>query len=56
MQSNEEILVRALQQCHDEADHTLGTEADEPLEIARANAEEIKRIAKRALKETGFSS
>ncbi len=39
-----------LKQIHDEADHILGTEAENFKEIARKNAQEIKRLAKKALK------
>ena len=35
-------MLEALKECHDEADHILGTEADDPLEIARINAGAIK--------------
>ena len=46
---NESKVVEYLQQISDEADHILGTEADDPLAVARQNASVIKRLVIRTL-------
>jgi hypothetical protein len=42
-------IVKILQEIHDEADHILGTTAENPYEIARIDAREIKSLAKKAI-------
>ena len=44
-------VSQLLKEINDEADHILGTEAEKPLEVARANAKVIKRLAKEAITE-----
>jgi hypothetical protein len=43
------LLIAALQQCHDEAAHAIGTESDNPGRVWRVNARAIRRIAKSAI-------
>ena len=51
------LSVREALQCiYDKAVHTLGTEADIPLDVARENARTIKRLAKNALAKLSYAS
>lgn len=42
-------MLEALRKIHDEADHILGTDGDDPLEVARQNAAEIRGLARAAI-------
>lgn len=48
-------LVQALKTCHDEAAHTIGTDTENPMEIALQNATAIKTAAVTLLRELGES-
>ena len=42
-------VLETLKAIHGDADHILGTEADHPLEVARANAKVIRSLASAAI-------
>lgn len=43
-------IIELLQQIHDEADHIIGTDAENHREVAITNAEEIKLLSLKAMK------
>ena len=47
---NDDLVIALLRQIHDEADHIVGTEAENHREVAIADAREIKSLSLKALK------